>query len=94
MTINPINNAHTPLQPQLKAADKGAVQPLPKEEALEKTQDVLKQQEFVSKLVAMDSVRPDVVAAGKELLNNPSFPSVDDLDQLAKALLSPIESEE
>jgi|GEM_PF-4999399 len=92
MTINPIDNIQSVLQTNVNAKSKDAKQPLLKEEALEKTTDVLKQQELVAKLKELDEIRPDVVQEGKKLVNDPSFPNSGELDQLAKALLSPIAS--
>ena len=94
MTIDPIENIQPVLQTQVHTKPKDDKQPLPKEEALEKTTDVIKQQELVAKLKELDEVRPDVVQAGKQLANNTSFPNKGELDQLAKALLSPIVSAE
>lgn len=90
MTIDPVNNLQSVLQPQLNKAAKNDAQPVPQEEALAKTTDVLKQQDMVAQLKTMDEIRPEVVALGKALAKDSSFPSGKELDQLAQALLSPI----
>lgn len=90
MNIEPIDNVQPVLQSQVSLKQKDDKQPLPKDEALEKTTDVSRQQELVAKLKELDEVRPEVVQAGKRLANDPSFPKSEELDQLAKALLTPI----
>lgn len=90
MTIDPIDNIQPVLQTTVNPQVKDDKQPLPTDEALAKTKDVSKQQEFIAKLKALDEVRPEVVQQGKALAQDAAFPNARELDQLAQALLSPM----
>jgi len=48
-------------------------------------------QESVEKLMSMDEARPEMVELGKQLANNKDFPSSENLDKLAEALLGSLD---
>ena len=58
---------------------------------LQQSETAAKQRELVSQLMAEEQVRPEVVARGRELLESGDYPGPEQLNQLARTLLSPIE---
>jgi len=57
---------------------------------IQKSEAALRQQSLVAKLMGDSDVRPEVVEQNRALASDPSFPSRNDLTELAKALLRPI----
>ena len=61
---------------------------------LEQSAEAARLKALVNQLSAGDEVRPEQVARGRELAADTQYPRPNDLDQLAQALLSPIEDQQ
>ncbi|MGF1482967.1 MAG: hypothetical protein ACFBZ8_01235 [Opitutales bacterium] len=58
------------------------------------SEEVLRQRALVKQLMAEPEIRPEVVAQGKSLLEDPDFPSEADVDRLARSLVASLLEEE
>lgn len=86
MNIDPQNNAsHIHAQNQVKPGQGAAGQPAAEGKAPAAAGDRLELNALES-LRSQPEIRPDVVAKGKELLNDPNFPSPQMVHQMAKLI--------
>jgi hypothetical protein len=60
-------------------------------ESIKKTSDLEQIEHHISKLMSGSDIRPEMVELGKKLAQAKDFPSSENLDKLAEALLSPID---
>ena len=88
MNINPQNNAnHIYAQNLAKAGQNVPAKPAAEQNApVADSADKL-QLNALDKLRSEPEVRPEVVAKGKELLNDPNFPSKEMMNEIAKLIV-------
>ena len=89
--IPPISGSNQPLGQPIPDKVRRRRDKYSQNESISKTSDLEKIESHVAKLSSSDDVRPEMVELGKQLANSKDFPSSENLDKLAEALLSPLE---
>lgn len=88
MNINPQNNAsHIYSQNLNKAGQNVPAKPAAEQSAAAASSSDKLQLNALDKLRSEPEVRPEVVAKGKELLNDPNFPSKEMMTEMAKLIV-------
>ena len=87
--INDINQYGLPRQDKLRK--KGAPRSTFGSDKISKTSELEFIEAQVKKLLSMPDIRPEMLQLGKKLAQSRDFPSGDNLEKLAEALVSPIE---
>ncbi|MBC2605779.1 hypothetical protein [Pelagicoccus albus] len=88
MNIDPQNNANNIYAQNLgKTAQTGSAKQAAESGATPATESDMLQLNALDALRSEPEIRPDVVAKGKELLNDPNFPSQEMVNEMAKLIV-------